>query len=152
LVLALVAAGCGSGSPRPPAGGDQTKLREITWSAPSSGQRTSCSIVAGDTEIIVAALMHDVSRACPALLRGLSSHEQHWADGSLRTTNENGLPIQFTVACALANTIDDEQVTVVSPSGEDRTLGTGVCSRFASAKGWRRRQTGTTTTLASAGY
>jgi hypothetical protein len=100
----------------------------------------------------VDALMHDVSLACPALQRGLSADGQHWANGSLLTTGANGLPIQFTVACALTSTIDDQQVTVVTPSSDNRSLGNGVCSKFASTKSWRQGGTGTTTTLASAGY
>jgi hypothetical protein len=101
---------------------------------------------------MVDAALVDVSPACRALRRGLSSSGQHWASGWLATVEQNGSPIQFTVACALDSPTDDEHVTVVAPSSEDQALGQSVCVRFASKGGWQRAQTGTTTTLAPAGY
>jgi hypothetical protein len=153
LVVAL--AGCGSsGGGTSPAAHSRLTLAGITWQTPASGQSSSCSIVSSSTEILVYAMLHDVSPACAALRHGLSSGGRQWRNGAFATVDQNGTPIQFTVGCALASSDDDEQVTVLAPVGGSVILGNRICAQFASsgAAGWRRSQSGTTTTLASAGY
>lgn len=153
-VLVVALAGCGSGGGTSPAAHSRLALGGITWSAPSSGQSSSCSIVASNTEILVYAMLHDVSPACAALRQGLSTGGRRWSNGSLATVDQNGTPLQFTVACALASSDDDEQVTVVAPSSGSVSLGKRICAHFErnGQAGWRQSRSGTTTTLASAGY
>jgi hypothetical protein len=152
-MVGVLAGGCGTGgSGASSADRTQARLGRIMWRAPESGQPTSCSVVAGNTEVIVFAMLHDVSPACAALRDGLSSGGPPWSNGSLATVDRAGSPIQFTIACALTSSQDDEQITVVAPSSGTIDLGRRVCARFAGAAGWRRGREGTTTTLASAGY
>jgi hypothetical protein len=150
LVSSALAGGCGSGAAAPSI--DHATLGGVAWSAPRTGTQSSCSIVSGDTEVMVAAAMHDVSSACVALRRGLSSTSRRWRQASLQTSDAKGLPIQFTVTCTLTAPDGDERVTVVAPSSATLDLARSACARFGTPRAWQRTQSETTTTLAPVGY
>jgi hypothetical protein len=116
---------------------------------PSLHQPTSCSLVYNNTQVVVSAATHDVTVACEALQKGWAGNGQYWANGSLRTLDQSGTPVQFTVVCALGSTTNDQKIAVEVPSDASQDLANSACASFASTGSWRQGAAGTTTTLAT---